>query len=217
MTSTPEQNGHSPKLIHHLSRLSDSIFALAMGLSIIGFDLPDSVTSINHIEVKNFLLTQLDHLSTYVITFILLAFYWIEHTQKFRYYKRSNEIYLWLYLFYLMFIFVVPYSNALTIYYPNQAIIKIWYSSNIFLIGLFSFLNWVYATTEHRLVSSNLDIKHIRAISIKTLIEPAVSIITIAVALWNQTLWGYTWLLVIIIYFITENFLEKPIKEVKLQ
>lgn len=217
MSSTHEKNVNSPKLIHHLSRLSDSIFALAMALTIIGFDLPDSVTSIDDIEVKKFVLTQLDHLSTYIITFILLAFYWIDHTQKFSHYKKSNEIHLWLYLFYLMFIFIVPYSNALNIYYPNEAIIKIWYSVNIFLIGLFSFLNWIYATTEHRLISTKLEVNHIKAISIKTLIEPVVSIITIAVAFWNQSLWDYTWLLVVVLYFVADKLLVKPVKEVEIQ
>jgi len=217
MTSTPEQNRHSPKLIHHLSRLSDSIFALAMALTIIGFDLPDSVTSIDDIEVKKFVLTQLDHLSTYIITFILLAFYWIEHTQKFSHYKKSDEIHLWLYLFYLMFIFIVPYSNALVIYYPNEAIVKIWYSLNIFLIGLFSFLTWTYATTKHRLVSAKLDINHIKAIGIKALIEPGVSIITIGVAFWNQSWWDYTWFLAIILYFIADKLLVEPVKEVEVQ
>ncbi|MES1026512.1 TMEM175 family protein [Gloeocapsa sp. BRSZ] len=217
MSSTHEKNANSPKLIHHLSRLSDSIFALAMALTIIGFDLPDSVTSIDDIEVKKFVLTQLDHLSTYIITFILLAFYWIDHTQKFSHYKKSNEIHLWLYLFYLMFIFIVPYSNALNIYYPNEAIIKIWYSVNIFLIGLFSFLNWIYATTEHRLISTKLEVNHIKAISIKTLIEPVVSIITIAVAFWNQSLWDYTWLLVVVLYFVADKLLVKTVKEVETQ
>jgi len=217
MSSTHEKNVNSPKLIHHLSRLSDSIFALAMALTIIGFDLPDSVTSIDDIEVKKFVLTQLDHLSTYIITFILLAFYWIDHTQKFSHYKKSNEIHLWLYLFYLMFIFIVPYSNALNIYYPNEAIIKIWYSVNIFLIGLFSFLNWIYATTEHRLISAKLEINHIKAISIKTLIEPVVSIVTIIVAFWNQSLWEYTWLLVILLYLIADKLLVKSVKEVETQ
>ncbi|OKH21169.1 hypothetical protein NIES1031_22210 [Chroogloeocystis siderophila 5.2 s.c.1] len=218
MSSTHRQD-HSPKLIHHLSRVSDSIFALAMALSIVGFDLPDSVASINDIEVKNFVLTQLDHLSTYIITFILLAFYWIEHTQKFSYYKKSNEIHLLLYLFYLMFIFIIPYSNALITYYPNEAIIKIWYSLNIFLIGLFSFLTWTHATTEHRLVSAMLDINHIKAIGIKTLIEPVVSIITItiAVAFWDQSLWEYTWLLVIILYVIADKLLVKRDKKVELE
>lgn len=217
MSSTHEKNVNSPKLIHHLSRLSDSIFALAMALTIIGFDLPDSVTSIDNIEVKKFVLTQLDHLSTYIITFILLAFYWIDHTQRFSHYKKSNEIHLWLYLFYLMFIFVVPYSNALTIYYPGEVIVKVLYSLNIFLIGLFSFLNWTYATTNHRLISAKLDTNYIKTINITTLIEPVVSLITIAVAFWKQSLWEYTWLLVIIFYLIADKLLVKPVKEVETQ
>ena len=82
-----ENKLYSKNLITHLGRLSDGIFALSMGLSIFNFDFPDFTQSMTNMEINNFLLTQLKPLGIDLITFGILAFYWIEHVKKFNYYK----------------------------------------------------------------------------------------------------------------------------------
>lgn len=80
-----------------------------------------------------------------------------------------------------MCLFIVPYSNVLIIYFPENSGIQIYYSINIFLIVFFSFLNWTYATHKHRLVDTNLDRTTIKYIRITALIEAIVALITIFV------------------------------------
>lgn len=48
-------NKDSNSKIHNLIRLSDSIFALAMALTILGFDLPDTALSMSDSEINSFL------------------------------------------------------------------------------------------------------------------------------------------------------------------
>jgi uncharacterized membrane protein len=158
--------------INNLIRLSDSIFALAMVLTILGFDLPEITKSIGDREINNFLITQLKPLSLYVSTFILIAFYWVDNSQQFSYYKKTDDVHLWLYILYLMCLFIVPYSNALIIYFPGNLLVQIEYSLNIFAIGMFSFLTWTYATHKYRLVVANLEPKTITEYKLKSLIAP---------------------------------------------
>ncbi|MEA5597501.1 TMEM175 family protein [Rivularia sp. UHCC 0363] len=198
-------------MIHHLSRLSDTIFALAMALTIFGFDFPKFATSINNSEINEFLLSQLEPLGNYLITFAILAFYWIDHVKQFSYYQRTNEVHLWLYLIYLMCLFIVPYSNVLIMNFPQSSVVQICYSINIFLIGLFSFLNWTYATYKHKLVDINLDDTAIQYIRITSLIEPTVALITIIVALLIPSLWDISWVSVIFLYIIVEMFIKKSV------
>jgi uncharacterized membrane protein len=196
-------------MLRHLGRLSDSLFALAMALTIVGFQIPDSATSIADGEINKFLIAQLDPLMTYATTFILVAFYWGEHTQKFSYYKKTDEIHLWLYIFYLMCLFLVPYSNALTFSYPNSVAVKIWYGANIFLIGMFSFISWTYATHNHRLVETNLERKTIVETQLKSLIEPLFALLIVAVAIIDQSVSDWVWLLFPLVYYGVEKFIEK--------
>jgi uncharacterized membrane protein len=198
-------------LLRHLGRLSDFIFAIAMGLTIIGFD-PASAKSLSNDEVTAFLMAQIEPLSIFAITFLVLAFYWIDHAKRFSYFQKTNDIHLWLYLLYLMSIFVVPYSNAMSFEYPDNTLVKIWFSVNIFLIGLFSCLSWFYATYHHQLVDAELDPSIILSSGIQSLIEPIVALLSIPLTLMNQDLWEWSWLLVPVFYVATEKLLEKNIK-----
>jgi uncharacterized membrane protein len=203
------ETNNSNNKVNNLIRLSDSIFALAMALTILGLELPEATIIMSDREINNFLMTQLKPLGLYVSTFILIAFYWIDNSQQFSYYKKTDDIHLWLYIFYLMCLFIVPYSNALIIYFPEKLLVQIEYSLNIFAIGLFSFLNWTYATHKHRLVEETLEIKTITENKIKALIEPSVALLTILVSLFDRSLWEWTWWLLPIIYILVEKFLPQ--------
>jgi len=207
---TTNKNTNSTKMILHLGRLSDTIFALAMALTIFGFDFPKFAESASNMEINKFLISQLEPLENYLITFVILAFYWIDHVKQFSNYRKTDEIHIWLYIVYLMCLFIVPFSNVLIMYFPDNYIVQICYSINIFLIGLFSFLNWTYATYKNRLVDTYLDKQTIKYIRITSLIEPLVALITIIVALINPSLWNLSWASIVIFYLIVEIFIKKP-------
>lgn len=207
---TTKKNTNSTNMILHLGRLSDTIFALAMALTIFGFDFPKFAELASNMEINQFLISQLEPLENYLITFVILAFYWIDHVKQFSHYRKTDEIHLWLYIVYLMCLFIVPFSNVLIMYFPDNNIVQICYSINIFFIGLFSFINWTYATYKHRLVDTDLDKQTINYIRANSLIEPLVALITIIVALINPSLWNLSWASIIIFYIIVEIFIKKP-------
>lgn len=207
---TTKKNTNSTNMILHLGRLSDTIFALAMALTIFGFDFPKFAELASNMEINQFLISQLEPLENYLITFVILAFYWIDHVKQFSHYRKTDEIHLWLYIVYLMCLFIVPFSNVLIMYFPDNNIVQICYSINIFIIGLFSFINWTYATYKNRLVDTDLDKQTIKYIGINSLIEPIVALITIIVALINPSLWNLSWASIIIFYIIVEIFIKKP-------
>lgn len=86
MRVTNDNNSNTTIIIHHFGRLAVIIFALAMALTVLGFELPESTRSMTNAEINNFLMAQLEPLSAYVLTFLLITFYyWIEHAQQFKY------------------------------------------------------------------------------------------------------------------------------------
>jgi hypothetical protein len=56
-----------------------------------------------------------------------------------------------------------------------------------------------------------LETKTITENKLKSLIEPSVALLTILVSLFDRSLWELTWLLVPIIYVLTDKFLDKPV------
>lgn len=196
--------------LKHLARLSDFIFALAMALTFWRFDFPDNAEILAKVEINQFLMSQIKPLGAYLITFVLVAVYWIAHTQQFSYYKRTNEAHLWIYTLYLMCLFLVPYSNELALVFSNNAIAKICFAANISLIGFLSFASWSYATDQHRLVDESLDAQTIAAMKVKALIEPICAMVAIAIALLAPAWSDLAWLLFPLVYFTLRKSLPIP-------
>ncbi|MGB8160186.1 MAG: hypothetical protein WCE93_08580, partial [Nitrososphaeraceae archaeon] len=80
--------------------------------------------------------------------------------------KRANKTLLWITIFYLLFIGLIPFSTALIGEYGDQQIAVIIYGINITIVLVWAYMQWKYATKEHRLVDSDLDPKIYHHISI---------------------------------------------------
>ncbi|WP_427162139.1 TMEM175 family protein [Aliinostoc sp. HNIBRCY26] len=204
-----QSNQNSSESILSLARLSDSIFAFAMALMVIAFDLPEDAKGMTDSDINGFLFSQLKPLVTYAITFVLVATYWISHSRQLKYLKRTDENHLWISVGYLMVLFLVPLSNDLVITFPDNFLVKVWFSLNIAVIGFVSWLSWSYATGDGKLVDSDLDDLTIRSIKIKALIEPICALISIGVVYLNQELWDYFWVLLFFAYSPLEKYFNK--------
>ncbi|MBD2202041.1 DUF1211 domain-containing protein [Calothrix sp. FACHB-1219] len=204
-----QSNQNNSENILSLARLSDSIFAFAMALMVIAFDLPEDAKAMTDGDINAFLFSQLKPLVTYTITFILVANYWISHSRQFKYLRRTDETHMWISVGYLMGLFLVPLSNDLVITFPDNFLVKVWFSLNIAVIGFVSWINWSYATGDRKLVDSDLDDGTIRSMKIKALIEPIGALISIGVAYLNQELWDYFWVLLFFAYSPLEKYFNK--------
>lgn len=68
-------------------------------------------------------------------------------------------------IFYLMFIAFIPFSTALIGAYGDQQISVVIYGINIFIVLVWAYTHWKYATKERRLVDIDLDPKFIATMS----------------------------------------------------
>ena len=190
-----------PIPIHRLARLSDLIFAVAMTLMALTFDsFPP--TKMTPQEVTQFLQAQLPDLGIYALTFIIIGFNWTTHLNQFKYYKSTDTIHLWLTLFSLLFVVLMPYANALSSYFSSVFAVQVFYSLTASGIGLFSTAAWIYATQARRLVSLDLDARTIRQIRQESYVEPLISLLAIAGALIHPWGWFATFLLIPAIQFV---------------
>ncbi len=206
MEQSPKSNyPNNELLLHRLQFLTDGIFVLAMTLMVLQFDVPELNKQMTNLEIQNFLFAQFPALGIYVISFILIALYWVEHLEQFQYYKRTNQLHIWLQLLALMFLVILPYSNELSTLYTLNFPVQVFCSLNLFFVGILSYFSWVYATQNHRLVEPNLEQGFIDSVKKKTLVEPSVSLLAIIPASINPSFWGLTFLLIPIIYIYLDK------------
>ncbi|KAB8320628.1 DUF1211 domain-containing protein [Tolypothrix campylonemoides VB511288] len=209
MNEAQDNNYAHKESIARLGRIADIIFALAMAQCFLVLDFPEKLQQPTDTEIVKFLLAQIKPLSSYAIAFVIVGFYWLDNIRQFSYYKKTDDIHISLYLLYLMGMFLIPYSDTLVIYFPENAIVKICFSVNTTLIGLVSFMNWTYATYQYRLIAHDLNSATIISTRWRILIEPVFSLLTIGVAIINQAWWDYVWFLLPIPYFWTERMFGK--------
>ncbi|MGB3293896.1 MAG: TMEM175 family protein [Phormidesmis sp.] len=191
-------------LLNRLQFLSDGVFILTMTLMVIQFDLPAVEAAIGTTGSSGLWHTLADTIGLYIITFIWIAFYWIENVAQFQYYQRTDSVHVWIQLLYVMCVAVIPYSNAIATKYGSDNRIQLLLNINIIVIGIFSALNWIYATYNHRLVSADLDQKVIANGRIKSLMEPGIALICTGLGLLSPALWDAWLLLFPLGYFIFE-------------
>jgi uncharacterized membrane protein len=167
-----------------IEALADGIFAIAMTLLVLNLSLPQSVSPGSESLLK-MLSGQIYDFLDYALSFMLLAVFWIMHHQQFHYIQRTDTRHLWISIFILMFVALVPFSTSIVGDYGVNTVADVFFEANILILGFLFLLNWMYATGGRRLVRHDLDervvAKSIRRISI----IPIVSLVTMVVSVFS--------------------------------
>ena len=190
--ATEEQRAEKDADLDRLIFLSDGVFAIAITLLILEL-IPDLSTNPSLSSVLSGLAGKTP---TYVISFILISVYWITHQNMFRYIKRSNNVLIWLNIFYLMSIAFLPISNIVLGSYPGQRAAVIFYTGSLTITAILIILIWWYASSGHRLVDKQLDPLLIKEHRERSLIAPIIFLLSIGVAFLQPFIAEFIWLLV---------------------
>ena len=182
--------------VSRLHVLTDCLFALTMIVMFFFIDKPpDSLPDTNQ-AVWGYLLAQKEIIWIALVTFMLMGFYWVSNHNQSRYIRSTDMVHTWLTIVYLMFVALLPFPNALAMRFAHARTAQIFYSIDLFFIGAVSYLNWLYAAGNRRLVESDLDPRTVSRISRETLIEPIGALVSIGGAFINPYCWQISFLLV---------------------
>lgn len=149
-------NQNSGLTTDRIQALSDGVFAIAMTLLILEVKVAHGLSTR---DFKTALINLWPQVTTYIISFMVLAVYWIGHHNQFTFIKFSDRTFLWINIFFLMSVAFIPFSTALFGDYPTQHLAIVIYGGNLIVTGIFLYWNWAYATAGHRLVAADLDHK----------------------------------------------------------
>ena len=81
----------------------------------------------------------------------------------------------------VLFVAMIPFSTSLIGNYPDETIAKLFFDANLFILGIFSSLNWIYATKGYRLVDRSLDPRRIAIGKIRGAIIPPIALLAIQI------------------------------------
>ncbi len=183
-----------------LQSLTDGIFAFAMTLLVLNLILPDPANLPPQTQLDDLLWKQSRAFYNYVLSFILLAIFWMIHTQQFHVIKGTNRTHTWINLTVMLFVVLIPFSTSVMADYPHDTAANVLFSLNMFIVGMLYYFNWSYASSDkHRLIEPDVDDQAIEVAKRRGLMVPFVSIIALIVAFISPEYTGLCFLLIPIV------------------
>jgi uncharacterized membrane protein len=161
--------------LERITFFSDGVMAIAVTLLIIEMIIP----AVNPEEVVPELLNLLPKFLSHVISFFIIASYWVTHHRIFTYISKYDSKLLWFNLLFLFFVSFLPFPSALLGQYSSIPLVIIIYSINIAFIGFSIVLLWLYASNNLRLIAKDTTPKIIKNLIINNLIGPIGFLVSI--------------------------------------
>ena len=161
--------------------LTDGVFAIAMTLLALELRVPELESGVHSAALINSLRAEWPRFSSFVISFLVLAAYWMGHRVVFDYIQHVDRWRLWLNTGYLVGVAFVPFATALCGRFMVPAAVLI-YAGSLAVVGLLLATIWVYATANRRLVQPSLPEQTVKSELRRILIAPVVALFAGAVA-----------------------------------
>ncbi len=179
---------------HRIESLSDCIFAFSMTLLVMTFTFPGAGLQ-DEAQVTGVFLKEIAKFDRYVLTFALLAIFWITHHQQFHHIKRTDRRFLWIQVAILMFIVMVPFTAAWMSAHSHLHITNLVFDVNLLVLGLLFLLSWFYATHRTRLVDENIDRTIVARGVARSLLTCFVALLAIAMSFYHPGWSNYAFVL----------------------
>jgi len=160
-----------------ISALIDGVYAFAMTLLIVTIEFPQAS---DNETLKDVLISDGGKALTYVLSFAILASFWMVSHKLFEIIGKVNEKFCWMNLWSLLFIVFIPFSTDLVNNYDNSLLAISIFHINLFFVGIFNYFLFFYVKKHPELKAE--EYKDGKINMTKTLVSPIVSLIGLLLA-----------------------------------
>jgi uncharacterized membrane protein len=166
-----------------LKDLGDGIFAFAMTFLIVTIDVPR--TSLERLPAE---LNRLGpDLLTYILSFFLLAIFWVTNHIQMKNIKRADSRLIWINLLLFLFIVFVPLTSDLYVIYEASPLTALAFNLNFFLIALVFTMQW------HHLVANQMHHEEFTQVEIRGRYQICLALLIISFLASGLGLWYPIW------------------------
>jgi uncharacterized membrane protein len=194
----PPPQDDSPPGPERLLALSDGVVAIALTLLILDLKVP-AASLLRHPDSASTLAGQLGHdtdpLISYVVSFYVIAQFWLTHHRVFRVVIGHSEGLAWWNFAFLFTITLIPFTSGLLGLYAENPLAVDIFAANILLASLASLATARFIKRKG-LASAAHNQEHARAGQIRAFSVAAIMAVSMAVAWQNPDIAKYLWILI---------------------
>lgn len=191
-----------------VNNFSDAIFAIAITLLVLEVKIPptDDIESFGLSAAMERLIPSFIGL---VVSFFVTALYWRSHLTLAQFIKTYDSRMLWLNLWLLLFVVLLPFSTALYSKNFNYNGPFIFYCANLVLIGVFNYLMTIRTikTTSSGLLTDEVA----KWMKFRASIAPIVWLLSAFLAYPFPLFARFAFLLIFILFFFGEKRFKKKV------
>ena len=190
-----------------LEALSDGVFAIAITLLVLNLlNLLPVVTQATPQVFERMVGQLLPALLVYVMSFLLVGFYWVGHHLMTNFIQRADRLFLWLNILFLMCIAFIPFPTALLAAFREVLRAELFavriYGVTLLLMGLMMAAMWWYASHDYRLVAHDLHPELIRNQQRRTITGALVYLVALLLSVVSPVLSLAVYVIFPIIYLL---------------
>jgi uncharacterized membrane protein len=180
----------------HVVSFGDAIFAFAITLMTLSIDIPDLPPNLTESQLLSRLYDMYPQVESYIISFAVIAMFWISYHQVFNFIRESHISMVYLNLLFLLLITFLSITTSLVINYGSYQIPYVIYSVLVIMTSSLLALIWWHATKDYRLVDKNIHPLFVRGVMANLLLIPFVFAISILVSFFDIDIAQYLWLII---------------------
>ncbi len=196
--------------VERMILFTDAVFAIAITLLILEIKVPNlAYEGLNSAKIANTLLDAYPTWIGFIISFWVIALYWIDHHRLFAYVDDYNGKLVFLNLLYLMSIVIMPFTSALYSKYITYTFPTQLYCFNVALTGFIKLWLLYYITNPENKVSRYpMERIKVRYYKIRSWATPLIFLVTGFLS--NYTIWSRMFFFAIfIVNMILGRYFEK--------
>jgi len=181
----------------HVVSFGDAIFAFAITLMTLSIDIPDLPPNLTESELLSRLYEMYPQVESYIISFAVIAIFWISYHQVFNFIKKSHISMVYLNLLFLLLITFLSITTSLIINYDSYQIPYVIYNIVVIMTSSLLALIWWIATNDYILVDKNINPLFVRGLMVNLLLVPFVFALSILVSFFDLDIAQYFWLIIV--------------------
>lgn len=185
---------------NRLEALIDGVFAVAMTLLVLDIKLPEDIVVASNDQLWGRLLALERHLVIYVISFVVIGMYWINHHVQFHFVTRSSRGLIWINLGYLLLISFLPFATDLIGDHRELVLPCEIYGLTLLALSMASLVHLEYLARHPELVLPELKAV-MKQIRVRIAMFTIVPVLSMAVAFFSTHVALYVYLLLVAVHF----------------
>jgi uncharacterized membrane protein len=170
---------------HRTEGLVDGIYAVAMTLLVLELKIPETMQLTTAADFHHALAHLLPKGIAWLISFFILATFWISHQRAFHYVRHVDSKLLWINVVSLLFASLLPFSSALVGEHAQFFSAQVFYAANMSALALVAIWQIGHLAKHPELCQAPVPWYVAKAVRFRCFSIVAVAALAVAIAWFN--------------------------------